>query len=780
MKRHAGFLFVSLLAGGTLAACGSDSDGPSTFDSGANNNGGNGQDGSVDGGGSGNGSGGDDGGNGFGNLDGSLLGDSGGTNVNPADVASLYFDPPTWTVTLDGTKSPTQGFTLHAKLKNGGDSLVDATSLAFDRPDLASLTAGNPAVLTANGLLAGTGTLQGIFAGQSATAKVSVSVAIKTTVGAALPAGAQAALDGATAAANPDPTLKSVLYPYDKTVFPLGIDSPLIMWTGPNATDSFKLHVQEANYTYDLYTTTTAAKAQVQFPQDAWDRLTASNSGDAVTMTLSRWDGTHAYVSATETWTIAPESLRGAIYYWALDGDGTQAGGQGHLARIRPGTGASPETLAGGTCIGCHAVSSDGSTLVGSIANGDTSMSAAGPNQSGAGGNADDDGDMRAWATYQNKSTDPSALPTLQYQSKQFGGNVAINNNGEYIVFGDEELHLSKTADGTPITTSGIEALSYAANPTNTGWMDPSFSPDGSKLAVVKGGTEHQPGPVPFCTGPTDYNCANYLDNYYENLTGGAITVVDFNSATPAFTNQRSLVPQSALPVNPSNPTGSPSQFLAYPSFAPDNSTIAFQVSDWPDGCHDDCGPQTTETGSVYVTHDNQTALTRLTNLSDPPLAADHNLTFEPTFHPLERGGFFWVVVSSSRSWGNKLTGGTANENKKLWVAAIDPTGAGDVSHPAFYLQSQETTYAGTTSPSINMRGFWTQASCTASGTATTNACGAGFECCSGFCEGGQCVDKGSVACQAVGSSCTATSQCCSNSSVSCTSSGTCQPNSIR
>ena len=57
----------------------------------------------------------------------------------------------------------------------------------------------------------------------------------------------------------------------------------------------------------------------MRVPQAAWDRITSSNTGDKLVVTVSRWDGvaSAAYTSVTESFTIAPESLRGAIYYWA-------------------------------------------------------------------------------------------------------------------------------------------------------------------------------------------------------------------------------------------------------------------------------------------------------------------------------------------------------------------------------------------------------------------------------------------------------------------------------
>jgi hypothetical protein len=784
-------LGIAVTTAGTIAACGSNDETPSTFH--------------PDGG--------------PGTVDGSLgddAGDSGvfhlpdgatETDIPASQIASIQFTPNTWSVTSDGQTPQTKNFLLSITLKAGGTMNVNADSLSFNRPDLANLTAGNPALLTVSGSIAGTGQLQAVYSGLTATATVNVSVAVSTTAG-TLPSGAQGALDGVlpsggTSAdggvidAGPymnsddggndgglgtpiypttDTKLTSILYPYNNTVFPLGIDSPLLMWTTPAATDTYKVHIAEEGFTYDYYTTAAASLSkdtgagatdiQLQIPQAIWDEATASNLGDPMVVTLARYDGTKAYVSVVETWPVAHDSLRGSIYYWAISGANGQTGtGAAHLARIHPGTGATPEYIAGGACIGCHAVSSDGSTLVASP-EGDAGA-ASGTTGAGTGSDVSSyiDGDGRAWATYTNTTADAGALPTLQYQSNQFGGNLAVNNNGKYVVFGAQELHLATTADGKIVPNSNIESLSYTADPTH-GWMDPAFSPDGTKLAVIQGSTESLQYPN---------NTNFYLNDYYENLTGGGLQIVDF--ANGAFSNLRMGVVQSGA-------AGGSNTYFSYPSFAPDSATLAFQASDAPDGCHyvdsptvADCGPTTEEIGSVYITKDGTTSAIRLANLSDPPAVANAgaNNTFEPTFNPNARGGYFWVVVSSTRAWGNKkfplgANGGTQNIDKRLWVAAIDETtGTVDPSHPAFFLQSQELAYNGNAAaPSINMRGFWSLSSCTASSTDGSTggaaACGSGFECCSGFCEMGTCVNSGSVSCAQVSQGCTTTADCCGNS----------------
>ncbi len=117
--------------------------------------------------------------------------------------------------------------------------------------------------------------------------------------------------------------------------------------------------------------------------------------------------------------------------------------------------------------------------------------------------------------------------------------------------------------------------------------------------------------------------------------------------------------------------------------------------------------------------------------------ANDPNLSFAPTVLPVAVGGYFWVVFTSHRSYGNTLASkDNDDQNGKLWVAAFDlnPTPGKDPSHPAFFLDGQETV-------SDNLRGFWVLNPCSANGA----NCASGDDCCGGFCrqaDGGlpQCV----------------------------------------
>src|SRR5512143_1114347 len=117
-------------------------------------------------------------------TDGAAFADSGHTGFGDADfgdasVTSLEIDPPTATLTLDGTTPQSVSYTLKAHLSNGNVVSVQAESLSFNRPDLAQMSGSGPVTLTAPGQYAGTGQLQAVAFGQSASATLIVQIHIK-------------------------------------------------------------------------------------------------------------------------------------------------------------------------------------------------------------------------------------------------------------------------------------------------------------------------------------------------------------------------------------------------------------------------------------------------------------------------------------------------------------------------------------------------------------------------------------------------------------------------
>jgi hypothetical protein len=210
-------------------------------------------------------------------------------------------------------------------------------------------------------------------------------------------------------------------------------------------------------------------------------------------------------------------------------------------------------------------------------------------------------------------------------------------------------------------------------------------------------------------------------------------------------------------------------RYLGWPAFTPDAKTVVYHAGSseaFETDSTDEAGAVTT--GDLYAVDVASKTTVRLDKLdgysgggaSYLP-ANDPNLSFAPTVLPEAVGGYFWVVFTSHRSYGNTLPSkDNDDQNGKLWVAAIDINAAPgtDSSHPAFYLDGQESV-------SDNLRGFWVLDPCKDDG----NGCNSGDECCGGYCRPGPsnalvCVTNPG-GCANEYEKCTQASDCCGTNS---------------
>lgn len=449
-------------------------------------------------------------GDGDGDGDGMSTGNDGGSLDLPDDATfvELKIDPPNAVIeVVNGQIPPEFDFAAIAVNSEGVETAVDASGVwTFDRLDIAAL---DPSIggLTATGLLGGIGTLKFSYDGLEAEAEVTVK--LRYTVE---PEGFDPFTKGLLDTANQaDPGL-ALLYPYNSTVFPRGLLGPTVQWNGGNDTDSYLVRVASQTFELDWYGTV-ANPSRWDFPTlpaDLWLKLTDSTEGN-VTLEIKRYDGVTAYTTPTQVWTIAPANLAGQIYYWAVN--------QGDVLRIQPGASAPEQFLQkpeGTTCLACHSVSRDGSTIVASQNGGDSQ-----------------------WATF---NPDGSAIFATPIIPEFASGFQAVSPNGQWILWGQSNGSFLGQPSYMVLSQNNTAAASAQLFQASGYPVHPAWSNDGTKIAY---GVRSD---------------GNWLD--FNNST---LWVVDVDLNNPSFGN-----PVEIVGNDPGRPT------VSYPTWSPDDEWIAF------------------------------------------------------------------------------------------------------------------------------------------------------------------------------------------------------------
>jgi hypothetical protein len=307
-------------------------------------------------------------------------------------------------------------------------------------------------------------------------------------------------------------------------------------------------------------------------------------------------------------------------------------------------------------------------------------------------------------AVIRNQSDDSFAYGGL------YPNGSLVMSSTDYLGGFNTMSRLYDTKTGATVAAAGWDGVITRGGTT-------AFSPDGKQIAFV-----------------------------HEDKDGHTLAKMDFDVSGKAFSNLVDVATD-------------PSSYVAWPSFTPDGKSIVYHA-----------GSSTTFTAGYGSTCDLfmvdiATKTVRRLDALDGYTGAgtatylpskDTALTCTPTVLPEIVGGYFWIIFTSHRSYGNLLaTNASSGTLGKLWVAAVDanPAPGTDPSHPAFYLDGQEIN-------ADNLRGFWTLPPCQQSGT----SCATGDQCCTGFCRnsGGKltCVPP-PTGCSQEYEKCTVATDCC-------------------
>jgi len=627
--------------------------------------------------------------------------------------------------TLEASGSPvtTQ---LFARYDDG--SKPNRVVWSVDDTGLGSVSADGQ--FTSSGLVAGDVTVMATVGSQTATITLHISVAVESDPDALDPDLKDALAGGGQDGPNgvgPDGELR-FLYPYDKTVFPRGLAAPVLQLGGEDA-DATYVKISVGDFTYEAYAAATGL-TRVLLPEDVWRGITLSApAGDWVEVAVSKASAGEVTGPVVERWRIAPGSLKGVVYYNTYRSK--LAGDEGAVMRIKPGETA---TVMQRGCTVCHSVSAQGNVMVAGVEWDRSNPLASRAFDLPAGGGIqlrDQQDDGRVYA-FGGLTPDGSLMLTSGVPAK---GAKMRGMSGELA------SRLVDTSDG-----STVAAPSFGV----TIAMTPNFSPDGSRVA---------------------------FNNHDASAAGHVLSVASFDGGKSP--------PEFGAAVDVATDA---QKVLAWPSFVPDGSAVVFHAGDSFDTAKSGGGALYADVRLVDVESKRVNDLSALNGYDEGGElylprgeAEEAHLNYEPSVLPVPVGGYYWVLFTSRRTYGNTIAPGgsvprgddiwgipqppdeeTPSPRKKIWIAAIDidHPSATDPSHPAFYLPGQELE-------SGNMRAFAALEPCKKKG----KGCESAAECCDGFCretsrnEAGEpvlsCSPPPDNTCSNIDEACKKASDCC-------------------
>jgi hypothetical protein len=386
-----------------------------------------------------------------------------------------------------------------------------------------------------------------------------------------------------------------------------------------------------------------------------WTWIAQTNrGGDDVTVIARATDdaGTGVGTSTSIAIGFSYDSVKGGIYYWKASGGATS---ESAIMRFDFGS-VTQETAerfvgpdqAGGKCVGCHALSRDGTKMV-----------------AAAGG----------WDVKDSLFVDVGSATRTATPAKAafMSWNPDATAYVGVFAYAGTPTHDLMLFDGTTGAQTGTIAVGATAAESTS---HPDWSPDGTRIVYVRAGEASEEG----------------VNN--QRFYGGSIHMVEQQGSS--FGAPTALVPAEA------------GRNRYYPSFSPDGALLAFNESTCttapPDrACNADSDP----TATIFVVKPAPAASPVALARANAPGKRDTTIALTnswPKWAPFEfqrtqtpGSRLVWMTFSSTRNFGlRKPPDGTSPESVSgslLWMVAIDPDRAlagQDPSAAAFALPFQD------------------------------------------------------------------------------------------
>jgi hypothetical protein len=387
-----------------------------------------------------------------------------------------------------------------------------------------------------------------------------------------------------------------------------------------------------------------------------WKWIAETNrGGDPVVVRARGTDdaGTGVGTSTDIQLAFSFENIKGGIYYWKASGGST---GESAIMRFDFGsvTQMTAERFVGpdsasGKCVGCHALSRDGTKMV-----------------AAAGGWDVEDSLMVDVGTATRTGTPVKTA----FASWNPDGTAYV---GVFAYTGTPSYNLMLVDGNTGVQSGTIDVGATQDQPAN----HPDWSPDGSRIVYVRNGA---------------VSTADGVNN--QRFFGGSIEMVTEQGGT--FGAPTQIVPALA------------GHNRYYPSFAPDGALLAFNESTCATATPDaSCNADSDPTATIYVAKPEMGATPVALANANAPGKTDTGTALTnswPKWAPFEfqrtqQAGsrLVWMTFSSTRNYGLRTpppgTSAEAASGSLIWMVAIDPEKAAageDPSAAAFALPFQD------------------------------------------------------------------------------------------
>ena len=291
----------------------------------------------------------------------------GGDGGTISGLTAITVTPANQTLTFDGSTAVTSNYSATGTFSDGHSQ--DVTQLVYfylsGNTTIGSFT-GNK--FTSGGTVGGTTTV--VAQAGTISGTTSLNVLLQTSesdpASTGLPASPASLFNGPTSTAN----LPDLVYPNDGVLLPPNLGKLEIHFVPGSGNTVFELSFENAVTDIKIYMTCAMplnGGCIYQPDATAWHWVAETNRGGApVTLKVRATDNAGSKVASSTTLNISfsQDDINGGIYYWTT-ANGTSimrydfASTTQTAADKYLGT-----TLTGGTCVGCHALSHDGTKMV--------------------------------------------------------------------------------------------------------------------------------------------------------------------------------------------------------------------------------------------------------------------------------------------------------------------------------------------------------------------------------------------------------------------------------